>query len=407
MNVIEEKRKPMRHEMLTGVILVLCTVLSTSIASTSLGEHYLTIWEHQVGSHTLSQWINEGLMAVFFLLVGLELKREVLYGTLRSIKKSMTPIAAAIGGMVVPACFYILFNWNSDTLSGFGIPMSTDIAFVMAIIGILGTRIPVSLKTMLTAMAVIDDLGAVIIIALFYTKDFSIPYLLLALLLFVTIFFAGQLIKPKTKRREHLLTAFILLCGIGIWFLVMASGIHASVTGLLIALAIPSFTGAADEPAALLESRLHRPVYFIILPLFVLCNTAIPISQLIAGSSFEEFILQPHIMGIFVGLLLGKPLGIVMGTWYVLWRGYGELPAEIGSRQIIGAGFLGGIGFTMAIFIGSLSFQDLLLEDSAKIAIMATSVVSATIGTILLSIRPKTDKKNNTTSTVKHSNRTK
>lgn len=368
-----------------GYLLLACTVISLIVANTRLGANYLQFWNHPIFGHKISAWINDGLMAVFFLMIGLELKREFLYGELKSVKQATLPLAAAIGGMIVPAVIYIIFNWGQGTLRGFGIPMSTDIAFVIAIIAILGSRVPPALKVFITALAVIDDLGAVLVIAIFYTTNFSIAHLLLALILFTAMALLGQLVKPTTRGVENIVTLTLLASGTVLWFLIIKSGVHASISGILVALTIPSYQGAQDAPLARLERYLHNPVYLIILPLFVLANTAIPFNHLMAeGFTINAFLSQSHIAGIALGLFLGKPLGIIAGVWWALVRGWGKLPDGMNAQHIIGAGFLGGIGFTMAIFITALAFDSSALADSAKIAIIGTSALSAALGYFIL-----------------------
>lgn len=378
-------------DTVAGYFLLICAVVSLSIANTQWGTSYLDVWNHPIGGHPFSHWIDDGLMAIFFLLVGLELKRELLYGELKSKKQAVLPIFAALGGMFVPAMIYIALTWGESVQTGFGIPMATDIAFVLAILAVLGSRVPKSLKVFLTALAVIDDLGAVIVIAIFYTSDFSLPHFLLAFILLTLIFLVGQMANPSTRKRENLLIAFSLLAGVGVWTLMMRSGVHASISGVLLALTIPSYNGANDAPAARLEHRLRVPVYGIVLPLFVLSNMAIPLHDILPSSasfssSMLTFLSQSHVLGIVIGLLVGKPVGILLGVSLVLKMRWGTLPKEVSAKQIIGAGFLGGIGFTMAIFISALSFEDNTLMDSAKLAVVGASVAAALIGTIVLSI---------------------
>ena len=381
----DKKISIIAQEAFTGYLLLACTVISLTIANTRLGAQYLHLWLQPIGDHELSEWINEGLMAIFFLLIGLELKREFLYGELKSVKRAILPLSAAIGGMVVPAVIYIILNYGQGTLRGFGIPMSTDIAFVIAIIAILGQRIPPALKVFLTALATIDDLGAVLVIALFYTTQFSLLHLMLGLLLFTAMVLFGQIVKPRSKRGKNGITMILLAAGVALWILTIKAGIHASISGLLVALTIPSYEGHQEAPSQRLEHFLHKPVYLFILPLFVLSNTAIPFSHLMEGSdSINAFLSQPHFAGITMGLFLGKPLGISLGVWWALVRGWSNLPEGVHVCHIIGAGFLGGIGFTMAIFITSLAFGSDAMADSAKIAILGASVLSAVLGYFIL-----------------------
>lgn len=378
-------------DTVAGYFLLVCAVVSLVIANSQLGASYLKVWNHSIGGHPFSHWIDDGLMAVFFLLVGLELKRELLYGELKSRSRAVLPVFAALGGMLVSAIIYISITWGQPVQRGFGIPMATDIAFVLAILALLGPRVPKSLKVFLTALAVIDDLGAVVVIALFYTSGFSFPYLLMAILLLVLIFIIGQSLRVRSRWRENFVIVFSLLAGVGVWMLMMRSGVHASIAGVLVALVIPSYHGAKDAPAARLERGLHVPVYFFVLPLFILSNMAIPLNHLmpsgeLLGTSISAFFSQPHVSGIVFGLLIGKPVGIMAGVLFVLMMRWGKLPRDISVRQLVGAGFLGGIGFTMAIFISALSFSDSKLVDTAKLAVVVASVAAAVVGTVILRI---------------------
>lgn len=379
-------------DTVAGYFLLICAVISLVLANTHWGTIYLKIWNHPIGGFPFSHWIDDGLMAIFFLMVGLELKRELLYGELKSKRQAILPIFAAMGGMLVPAVIYLAFTWGHSTQMGFGIPMATDIAFVLAVLAVLGTRIPKQLKIFLTALAVMDDLGAVIVIAIFYTSHFSLPYLLLSLMLLMVIFLVGQMVKASTPAQENLLIAFSLFAGVGVWGLLMRSGVHASIAGILVALAIPSYNGAADAPAARLERGIHLPVYFFVLPLFILSNMAIQLNNILPqtesfGMSLMNLLSQPHILGIVFGLLIGKPLGIISGVLIVLSMHWGKLPESMTVKHIVGAGFLGGIGFTMAIFISALSFEERFYLDSAKLAVVGASTISAMIGAIILSLK--------------------
>lgn len=392
-------RSVLAKDTVAGYFLLICAVVSLLIANTHWGAGYLKVWSHSIGGHPFSHWIDDGLMAIFFLLVGLELKRELLYGELRSRERAILPVFAALGGMLLPAAIYIVLTWGTSVRAGFGIPMATDIAFVLAVLAVLGSRIPKSLKVFLTALAVIDDLGAVIVIAVFYTSQFSFPYLMLAFLLLALIYIVGQSGYAVSRKSANLVIVFSLLAGVGVWLLLMRSGVHASIAGVLVALAIPSYFGAEDAPAARLERGLHGPVYFFILPLFVLSNMAIPLNNVWPAAeslwaSAAQFLSQPHVLGIVFGLLVGKPLGIISGVLLVLLLRWGKLPADLSMRHIVGGGFLGGIGFTMAIFISALSFSDGALIDTAKLAVVAASVLSAAVGTVVLRVgsNPKSPK---------------
>lgn len=379
-------RRLLDKDTVSGYFLMLCAVASLLIANTHWGTGYLKLWSHSIGGHPFSHWIDDGLMAVFFLLVGLELKRELMYGELRSRKQAVLPILAAVGGMLLPAAIYIVLTWGTSVRMGFGIPMATDIAFVLAILALLGSRVPKSLKVFLTALAVIDDLGAVIVIAVFYTSNFSLIHLLLALGLVALIFIAGRSVDLGSSGKRKALIIFSLLAGVGVWILLMRSGVHASVAGVLVALAIPSQNGSSEAPAARLERGLHGPVYFFVLPLFILSNMAIPLRELWPAAGLSALLMQPHIKGIVFGLLVGKPAGILLASWAVLKMGWGAMPQGVSARQLVGASFLGGIGFTMAIFISALSFSDGALMGTAKLAVVVSSVAAAIIGSIVLRV---------------------
>lgn len=401
--IVTKVRPPLRSvlgkDTVAGYFLLICAAASLLIANSRWGVPYLKVWNHSIGGHPFSHWIDDGLMAVFFLLVGLELKRELLYGELRSRERAILPVVAALGGMLMPAAIYLSLTWGESVRAGFGIPMATDIAFVLAILAVLGSRIPKSLKVFLTALAVIDDLGAVVVIAVFYTSHFSFPYLMLALLLLALIYIVGQSGYAVSRARANLVIVFSLLAGVGVWLLMMRSGVHASIAGVLVALVIPSYFGSEDAPAARLERGLHGLVYFFVLPLFVLSNMAIPLGNVWpeAGSlwaSAVQFLSQPHVLGIVFGLLVGKPLGIILGVLSVLLLRWGKLPADLSMKHIVGGGFLGGIGFTMAIFISALSFSDGALIDTAKLAVVTASVTAAVVGAVVLRGRnnPKSPK---------------
>lgn len=370
----------LKKESSPGYLLVMCALLSLVIANTGIGAGYLQIWNRNIAGHSLSHWIDDALMAVFFLLVGLELKHEFLYGALQSKKHSLLPIAAAVGGMLLPAIIYLYSTHGTPEQMGFGIPMATDIAFVLAVLSILGKKVPPSLRTFLVALAVVDDLGAIIVIAIFYTTGFSLGYFIAAILLCLTLLLAGQTIKPASQKGDNLLLAMLLVGGAVMWVLLMRSGVHATISGILLALAIPSRQGSHDALAFKLQHYLHNPVYFIILPLFVLANTAIPFDDIMVDGSFWQSLTATHTFAIAAGLLLGKPLGIMLGAWIAVKTKIALLPQNTTWMHIAGAGFLGGIGFTMSIFVISISFTDPFVIGSSKIAVILTSLVAALIG---------------------------
>jgi len=353
-----------------AVLLILCTLLSLAVANSSLGATYLDFWHIKVAGLSVEHWVNDGLMAVFFLFVGLELERELYNGELSDFRKALLPIVAAIGGIVVPALIHFSLNAGTPTQPGSGIPMATDIAFALGVLALLGSRVPVSLKIFLTALAVMDDLGAIIVIALFYTANVSPTYLLGALTVF------GGLV-VLNRFRVMALTPY-LLGGALMWYLMLRSGIHATIAGVLLAFAIPFSARAEDEqsPSHRLEHLLHKPVAFLILPIFALANTGIVI-----GEGWLQELASANSAGIIGGLVLGKPLGIALLSFLAVAVGLCRLPGDLKWRHIVGAGMLGGIGFTMSIFIANLAFADqAAVINASKMAILIASLTAGTLG---------------------------
>ncbi|HJZ39431.1 MAG TPA: Na+/H+ antiporter NhaA [Bacteroidales bacterium] len=361
-----------------GLILVFCTVVSLVLANTALQENYLGFWHTRVGGLTIEHWINDGLMALFFLLIGLELERELYLGELNSLKNALLPIIAAIGGMVFPAGFYLLFNLGTPTQSGTGIPTATDIAFALGILSLLGRKVPTSLKVFLTALAVIDDLGAILIIAVFYTKTLTISNLIIALLIF------SALIVLNRMKIRNLLP--YLLGGIAMWFFMSKSGIHATITGVLLAFVVPFGKGGKHSPSYILQHYLHKPVAFIILPVFALANTAI-----IIGANWVDNFREPYSLGILTGLIIGKPLGISLFSFIAVVLGLGILPDDMNWKHLLGAGFLAGIGFTMSIFITLLAFDQADVINNSKFIILTSSLVAGSVGYFILKLTLKQD----------------
>jgi len=360
-----------------GIILVIATMISLIIANSALQDGYIQFWEIKIASHSLVHWINDGLMAIFFLLIGLELEREIYVGELADIKSASLPIFGAIGGMLVPAGLFLLFNYGLSTQSGIGIPMATDIAFAVGILSLLGNRVPLSLKVFIIALAIIDDLGAIIIIAIFYTTTLSVTNLFIALGIFVLLIVLNRL------KVRNLIP--YLIGGLIMWYFMLHSGVHATITGVLLAFAIPFGDGGHKSPSHVLQHFLHKPVAFFILPLFAIANTSIAI-----GADWMSGLASPSSLGIISGLLLGKPLGIFLFTLLAVTLGLSRLPEGLKWIHLIGAGFLAGIGFTMSIFITILAFDQPELVSSAKIAILIASVIAGTTGFIWLknSLRP-------------------
>ena len=359
-----------------GLILIICTIVSLIFANSGFGETYAHFWHFKVLGLSLEHWINDGLMAIFFLLIGLELEREIYQGELSNIKDALLPIFGAIGGIIIPASIYIYFNFQTPTQSGAGIPMATDIAFALGILSLLGNRVPVSLKIFLTALAVIDDLGAIIIIAIFYTKTLYWTYLLLALGIFIILIVLNRL---KVKSLIP-----YLIGGAAMWYFMLHSGVHATITGVLLAFAIPFGKGDEESTSYYLQHFLHKPVAFIILPIFALANTAI-----ILSSDIGQLFTLNYSLGISLGLILGKPIGIFIFAFLAVSVGMCKLPDDLNWKYILGVGFLGGIGFTMSIFITLLAFEDLNIINNAKFVILISSLIAGSIGflTLKLSLR--------------------
>ncbi len=354
-----------------GITLIVCTLFSLLCANSIIGQNYISIWHYSFYNHPIEYWINDGLMTFFFLLIGLELEREIYIGELSNIKKALFPILAAIGGMIFPASIYLALNYGTFTQSGAGIPMATDIAFALGILSLLGKRIPISLKIFLTALAVIDDLGAILIIALFYTKTILWTNLLIALGIFVFLFLLNRL------KIQNLIP--YLIGGVAMWFFMLNSGVHATITGVLLAFVIPFGNGNKSSSSYLLQHSLHKPVAFILLPLFALANTAI-----ILNSNWIDYINQKYTIGIALGLIIGKPIGIWLFSFLSVKLKLCQLPENTNWKSIFGVSILGGIGFTMSIFIALLALPNSTYIDNAKIIILISSFLMGIIGIIFL-----------------------
>jgi len=363
-----------------GLLLIACTALSLLLANSSIGESYRHTWETMLAGQSVEYWINDGLMTVFFLLIGLELKREILKGELSKLQNALLPVFAATGGMLLPAGLYLLLNHGTATQSGAGIPMATDIAFALAVLSILGKRVPPALKVFLTALAVIDDLGAILIIAFFYSKGILWINLLAALGIWGILLLLNRF---KINSLVPYLTGGIIM-----WWLMLHSGVHATITGVLLAFAIPFHNGSERSASYILQQWLHKPVALIILPLFALANTAIGIEgdiSLLAQQSYSQ--------GIALGLIIGKPLGIFMLTFLAVKCGICRLTPELNWKMIAGTGCLGGIGFTMSIFIALLAFDDAHIINLVKLTILLSSLIAAAIGYIWLHLLLNRNKK--------------
>jgi NhaA family Na+:H+ antiporter len=361
-----------------GIILIFATLFSLLFANSIFQTQYLQIWNVAIGNHSLVHWINDGLMTIFFLLIGLELEREVYIGELSTLKKAALPLFGALGGMVVPALIYLYFNFGTSTQSGAGIPMATDIAFAIGILSLLGNRVPTSLKIFLTALAVIDDLGAIIIIAVFYSSSISLLNLGIALGIMGFLFVLNRL-------KVNTLFPYII-GGILMWYFMLNSGVHATITGVLLAFVIPFGNGKKDTISYKLQHFLHKPVAFLILPLFALANTCI-----IINSDWYEGLTYSNSIGIILGLIIGKPIGIWLLSYLGVTLGLCILPKGLQWKNIFGAGILGGIGFTMSIFITLLAFSDSETIVGSKIAIVIASTIAAIIGYLILNLSLKTN----------------
>ncbi|MEB2848066.1 Na+/H+ antiporter NhaA [Endobacterium cereale] len=367
------------NEASGGIILMVVAALAIAIANSPMADAYFNILHVYIGPLSIQHWINDALMAVFFLLVGLEIKREMLDGQLSTWSRRILPGAAAAGGMVFPALFYIYFNWNNaSALRGWAIPTATDIAFALGVLSLFGKRVPASLKIFLAALAIIDDLGAVIVIALFYTADLNLLALSGAAIV------VGNLIIFNRMGVKALWPYLVL--GAVLWVLVFSSGVHATLAGVVLALTIPlKITPGtpeathAESPLHKLEHHLHKPVAFAIVPIFGFANAGVSF----AGVSMS-IITEPLTMGVAAGLLLGKLVG-VLGTVAVLVNlKLAELPAQASWGQMAGVALLCGIGFTMSLFLGLLAFNDPNVQDHVKIGILLGSLTSGLIGAVLL-----------------------
>lgn len=359
------------------MVLIACTVISLAIANSPFGASYLGFWHGYMGPLSVEHWVNDGLMAIFFLLIGLELKRELFVGELSNLKNASLPILAAAGGVIFPAGIHFLLNSGTETQAGVGIPMATDIAFAIGVLALIGNRVPASLKVFLVALAVMDDLAAIVVIAVFYTADLSLMYLGLSFALLAVL-------AVLNKLRVLSLIPY-LIGGILVWYLMLRSGVHATIAGVLLAFTIP-FRNAdgdtEDSPSGFLEHILHSPVSFLILPIFALANTGV-----VLDNTWIDDIGTPNSMGIMIGLVLGKPIGITLACIAAVAAGISRLPLDLGWKHIFGAGMLGGIGFTMSIFITNLAFPGQTATiSSSKMAILLASAIAGVAGFVYLKL---------------------
>ena len=417
-------------EVSGAIVLLIATIAALVIANSGLAQWWEELWHTEIGiwidsfefSQSALHWLDDGLMALFFFVIGLEIKREIIVGELSTLRKAALPILAAIGGMLAPALIYAAFNHGGVGAQGWGIPMATDIAFALGVLALLGSRVPSSLKVFMSALAIADDIGAVLVIAVFYTAEIYTSWLLAAAAFLLVLALLNYL------RVESPLPYALL--GTAVWFCFLNSGVHATIAGVLVAFTIPSRSrmepmefvrwarGKIDEiemldvpgahvletadqqhcaqelqaearwiqaPLQRMEHAILPLTTFVILPLFALGNAGVTF----VGSEVMELLLEPVSLGVFFGLVVGKPLGISVFTWLAVKSGIAKLPAGVGWRHVLGAGFLGGIGFTMALFIAGLAFRVGILQTEAKLAIIVASVVAGSIGyAVLKSAKP-------------------
>ncbi|MGV3548705.1 Na+/H+ antiporter NhaA [Rhizobium sp.] len=367
------------HEASGGLLLMAVAALALITANSPAAPFYFSALKTYIGPLSVQHWINDALMTLFFLLVGLEIKREMLDGQLSSWSRRILPGGAALGGMVVPAVIYIAFNGaNPATAHGWAIPTATDIAFALGVLSLLGSRVPATLKVFLTALAIIDDLGAVLVIAVFYTSGLNFAALGGALTVVIALVALNRL-------RVKSLLPYLAL-GLVLWLCVYLSGVHATVAGVLLALTIPikltpgkpEATGA-ESPLHRLEHALSKPVSFIVVPIFGFAN---------AGLSFAGMgvsaLLEPVAIGVALGLLVGKAVGVFGSVWLMVKSGVADLPASSSWVQMFGVALLCGIGFTMSLFVGLLAFSDPLLQGEVKLGILAGSILAALAGYMVL-----------------------
>lgn len=371
----ETFRRFVRSEQSGGAALLVCTLIALAFTNSPMGESYVQFWESSLGALTLAHWVNDALMAVFFLLIGLELERELYVGELSEPRKALFPAFAAIGGMVAPALIHYSLNAGTPTQSGFGIPMATDIAFALGALSLLGNRVSPALKVFLVAFAVADDLGAIMIIAAVYTSELSPVYLISAIVVWIALILLNRALRMMSL-------APYLLGGAVMWVLLLNSGVHATLAGVMLAFAIPFTNDSGTSPSERLEHALQKPVALVILPIFALANGGIVIER-----TWSTELTSVNSLGIALGLIIGKPLGIITMCLAATWLGLCRLPPQLHWSQIAGAGILGGIGFTMSIFITNLAFpNDLHIVNSSKMAVLLSSLAAGIVGILWLRI---------------------
>lgn len=362
-------------EKVAGLLLVICTIISLFIANSSFGDGYMHFIHQKVDlsfakvslSYSVEHWVNDGLMAIFFLMIGLEVERELYVGELADFKKAILPLAAAVGGICIPALIHFALNSGTPTQSGFAIPIATDIAFALGILALAGNRVPTAVKLFLTALAIIDDIGAILVIAFFYTKTVLFTYLLVAAGILLALFVLNRL------RIRNLF--FYIIPGIVMWYCFLKSGVHATIAGVLLAFVIPFHNDDDENVSYHLQHFLHKPVAFILLPIFALVNTAILIPANIMGS-----LSSSNSLGIVLGLTVGKLIGIFAVPFLLVKIGVAHLQEGITWKNLAGIGLLGGIGFTMSMFISNLAFTNAELITNSKLSILIASTIAAIAG---------------------------
>lgn len=364
-------------EKSSAIILVFATLISVTLANSLFSGHYLSFWKNEFFGLSLDHWINDGLMAIFFLMIGLELERELYVGELSLIRNALLPIFAALGGTLAPAFIHYLLNADLPTQAGIGIPMATDIAFALGALALLGKRIPPSLKVFIVAFAVIDDLIAIIMIALFYTDHVALLYLAMSVGIFITLLCLNLIFRVGTL-------SIYLVGGVFMWIFMLKSGVHATAAGVMLAFAVPFWSRDQQQssPSHQLENFLHKPVAFIVLPLFALANTGI-----VFGANWALDLATPNSLGVILGLVIGKPLGVIILSMAVVLLGICKLPSEVTWSHMVGAGLLGGIGFTISIFITNLAFANQVeLINASKIAVFTASLLAGLFGLLWLRV---------------------
>lgn len=388
--VIAPFREFFKHQAASGIILLLSAGAAILLANSPLVTAYNDILHRYITigyrkftlSMSVLHWINDGLMALFFFVIGMEIKRELIVGELKDLKKAILPVAAAIGGMIMPAIIYVVFNYKETTLTGWGIPMATDIAFALGILSLIGSKkAPKGLAVFLTALAIVDDLGAILVIAIFYTNKISWLFLLGALITLITIILVN-------KYKVNSVSVFAIL-GIILWICFLKSGIHATIAGVILGMAIPSGRDVRSFKKSMLyklEHALEPWSAFLIMPIFALANSGVTVQF----GSITELILSPINLGIFLGLFVGKQLGVFITSYLLIKLNISSLPSKVTFKHLYGASLLAAIGFTMSLFIASLSFSESNLLSTAKISIISISTISAISGFLVLkSIKPE------------------